>query len=305
MRFRPLGGSGLAVSALTLVLNDQPNRRAADWTALGYAALENGINSFEIAGLDPAIVDGLSVALKSVARRLVVVSLRLGPAPQGRRDFSARALSQAIAATVERSGLDYLDIAMLDDPKSNELPAESLHALKTERQEGRIGMLGVRGMDEAMDAYVLTEAFQVLATPYHMLSGWRERHRMRLAQERDMAVIGYDFYPDEVRTKGVEPMTASRPRSGWLRKPAPTPAAHAPANPYGFLNETPGWTAEEICLAYALTEPALSSVQVACTSPTHLASLAETPDKDIPAGLSSRVEMARFGSAPPPGGRQP
>ena len=55
-----------------------------------------------------------------------------------------------------------------------------------------------------------------------------------------------------------------------------------------------GWTAEEICLAYCLTEPSIASVLVECEDPEHLAALAAVPDRDMPPGLAAQVEMARF-----------
>lgn len=297
MRYRPLGASGVAVSTVTLAVTDNPGYRAKEWTALGYAALESGINSFEIIGRDPAILDGLAEAFHSVARRLLFVGVRLGNTPEGRRDFSAATMVNTAQAATVRGDLEYLDFVMLDDPTSEELPPDGLKALKAFKQDGKVNQLGVCGKDEAIEAYILTEAFDLLATPYNMLSGWRERHRMRLAQERDMAVIGYDYLPPALSERGkVEPIT-QQAKMGWLRRPPPpTPAA---PDPYAFLDDTANWTAEEICLAYALTEPALASVQVVSHTADALSALAEVPDRDLPNGLGSRVEMARFGATPP------
>ena len=283
------------MSAVTLALPDRRGMRAADWTALGYAALESGINSFEVVGCDPAIVDGLSVALRSVSRRLVVVGLRLGNLADGRRDFSGNILCSRIQAMVVRSGLGYLDLAVLDDPRSEELSSADLQALKEFQQQGQVQMLGVRGKDEAIDAYISTGAFEVLALPYNMTSGWQERHRIRLAQDRDMGIVGYDFYPEVIANRpGAE--STQKLRIGWLRKAEP---ASGPAqNGFGFLDETPNWTPEQICLAYALTEPGLASVEITPANPAELQELADAPDRDLPAGLGSRVEMARFSATP-------
>jgi hypothetical protein len=295
MRYRHLGSSGIAVSALTLNLADVPGFRAKEWTTMIYSALENGINSFEICGRDPAIIDGVAEALGSIARRLVFVGLRLGYAPDGRRDFSAATLSRTTEAVIARSGLQFLDLVTLDDATSDELSPEALNALKDIKRDGKATMLGIRGIDEAIEAYILTEAFDLLAIPYNMQSGWRERHRMKLAQERDMAVLGYDFYPDTIRDRNtVEPISPAA-KIGWLRRPPPP--GPIPHDHYAFLDETPNWTAEEVCLSYALTEPALASVQVACIQPDDLTKLADVPDRDLPNGLGSRVEMARFGTA--------
>ena len=295
MRYRPLGATGVAVSALTLTVADNPGYRANEWTALAYAALENGINSFEIVGRDPAVIEGLAEAFTSVARRLLFVGMRLGYNPEGRRDFSASCMAGSIQAAISRGNLEYLDFVMLDDPAGDELPPEGLKALKEMKRDGKVNQLGVRGRDEAIEAYILTESFDLLSIPYNMQSGWRERHRMKLAQERDMAVIGYDFYPDSLRDRNVVEPISQVAKSGWLRRPPP--AAPIPHDYYAFLDETANWTAEEICLSYALTEPALASVQVASTQAEFLTKLADVPDRDLPNGLGSRVEMARFGTA--------
>jgi aryl-alcohol dehydrogenase-like predicted oxidoreductase len=300
MRYRPLGASGVAVSTLTLSVGDKPGFRASEWTAFTYAALENGINSFEIVGRDPAILEGLAEAFASVARRLLFVGMRLGHNAEGRRDFTAGTLAGAAQAAISRANLEYLDFVMLDDPAGDELPPEGLKALKEMKRDGKVNQLGVRGRDEAIEAYILTEAFDLLATPYNMQSGWRERHRMRMAQDRDMAVLGYDYFPPSLSNRIAEPIEP--PKSGWLRRSAPPPP---PVDPYAFLDETQNWTAEEICLAYALTEPALASVEFNPPDAEHLEALSQVPDRDLPNGLGSRVEMARFGSTPQAAGARP
>jgi aryl-alcohol dehydrogenase-like predicted oxidoreductase len=295
MRYRPLGATGVAVSTLTLSVADNPGFRASEWTALAYSALENGINSFEIVGRDPAVIEGLAEAFTSVARRLLFVGLRLGYNSEGRRDFSASCMAGSIQAAVSRGNLEYLDFVMLDDPAGDELPPEGLKALKEMKRDGKVNQLGVRGRDEAIEAYILTESFDILSIPYNMQSGWRERHRMRMAQDRDMAVIGYDYYPDSLANRNaLEPIAP--PKAHWLtgRKPPPPTII----DPYAFLDETQQWTAEEICLAYALTEPALASVEIRPCQAEALEALSEVPDRDLPNGLGSRVEMARFGATP-------
>jgi hypothetical protein len=51
---------------------------------------------------------------------------------------------------------------------------------------------------------------------------------------------------------------------------------------------------EEICLAYALTEPSLATMQVTSDRVRQLEALASVAERDLPAGVSTRIEMARF-----------
>ena len=98
MRYRPFGPSATVVSAISLALGDDPTRsRPSDWVSLIFAALESGINCFEVVGRDPAIMDGVAQALQSVERRLVFITWRLGTytTTDGlTRDFSGDGLTR-------------------------------------------------------------------------------------------------------------------------------------------------------------------------------------------------------------------
>ena len=299
MRYRPMGVSGMSVSAVSLALHDTDGRnRPSDWRALVYAALENGVNTFEVVGRHPAIADGLVQALKSVERRLVLVAWRLGESLGHTgalvRDFSPKGLTYALDAVLARTGLDYLDAVILDDPGSDELSPAALAALKDARAAGKARMLGVAGEDDAIDAYIASGGFDLLVTPYNLASGWKQRLRLKAAVERNMGVIGYDHHPRQLREAPAAPKPAF-----WGPRPKPL----AGAGTYAFLDATPGWTAEALCLAYALTEPCLATVQVPADKPERLADLAPVAERDLPPGAGAQIEMARFGAATP--GRLP
>lgn len=293
MRYRPLGGTGTVVSAVSLAMTDVSNRRRAeDWLALTYAALEAGVNAFEIVGVNPAIIDGLAEGLRSVERHMVFVGLRLGPAPEG-RDFSAALLARRVESVIARTGLNYLDLCLLDDPGEDELSGEALSTLKGLRATGRTRLIGVGGKGPALDAYISTGAFDALAMPYNLASGWMDRHRLKAASTRDMAVIGYDFWPEQFRQPEGGGLAQTIKRSLW-GKPVPKDNPLAGAGTYSFLHTTPGWTAEDICLAYALTEPSIATLQITAEAADRLETLAAITEMEMPNGVASRIEMARF-----------
>ncbi len=277
----------MAVSTVSISLDDNKARtRPADWQTFLYAALECGINAFEIVGRHPALIEGLGLALQAIERRLVFVALRLGVGPA--RDFSPDGMRHLIDSVISRTGMDYLDAVILDDPHSEELTPYALETLRGIRQSSRARMLGVGGQDDAIDAYISMGAFDLLRTPFSLTSGWKERLRLKAAIEHDMGVIGYGYYPE-----------------GLIRAPA---GAAKPslfggrANPlqgvggYAFLHNTHNWKSEELCLAYALTEPSLASVGVNADSIDALEALAAVSERDLPPGLGAQIEMARFGA---------
>jgi aryl-alcohol dehydrogenase-like predicted oxidoreductase len=280
----------MSVSAVSLVLTDGP-RRASDWIALIYAGLENGINAFEVAGHQAALIEGFAEALRAVDRNLVFVAWRLGwsltTSGASVRDFSPEGLARTVEGVVARTGLGYLDTAILDEPRTEELSPKALQMLNALKESGRIRLLGVAGQTEATDAYISSGAFDLLATGFSLTSGWKERLRLKAAIDRDMAVVGYDYYPEGVRDRQQAAVKAG----GWGRTAA-NPLGGAGS--YGFLDETPRWTSEELCLAYAMTEPSLCTVQLLADRIERIEALAAVTERELPPSVPAQIEMARF-----------
>jgi aryl-alcohol dehydrogenase-like predicted oxidoreductase len=292
MRYRPLAHHPMALSAVSLILNDGSRRGIGEWTDLIQAALDCGVNTFEVTGRDPAMLDGLGKALSVVERRLVFVAWRFGPRAMpphlAAKAFSPIAMEGLTQAAIARTGLDYLDLVQLDDPGQHDLSPAGLQSLKQMRARGTIRMIGIAGESPEIDAYISTGAFETLSTPFNMLSGWRERNRIKAAGSRNMAVIGYDYYPEEMLTIAE----AAKPKRGllsWRRRDKGV----AP-QPYAFLHSNREWTAEEICLGYALTEPALVTMQIEPRDIEHIQTLAAVPERQLPSGLPAQIEMSRF-----------
>ncbi len=286
MRYRPMGASGAIVSAISLTLEpDRSRPRASDWVSFLYAALENGISGFVLEADEPVLLEGLAQALASVDRRLVFVALRLGAGSSLGRDLSPQGLSAQITSALVRTGARFLDAVLIEEPGPDELPAASLLALSELKARGAVNFLGVAGEGDPIDAHVGTGFFDLLATPFNITSGWRERNRLRSAGAADVSVMGYQPYP---RAFHAAVAVGAKGAPKGRRDPL------AGCGSYAFLDATPGWTAEEICLAYALTEPSLASVQVRANDVDHLARLAAIAEREMPPGLAAQIEMARF-----------
>jgi aryl-alcohol dehydrogenase-like predicted oxidoreductase len=204
-------------------------------------------------------------------------------------------MTGAIDRCLHVSGLGWIDVALLEEPGEDELPQSSLNALKALRATERVRYLGICGSGDVMDAYVSTGAFDVLGTPFHVNVDWKIRSRVRAAREQDMAVLAYDYFPSELDTE-KKAATLHQPKKGlfglgggWKKKH--NPLAHA--GTFAFLHRTPHWSAEAICLAHAMTDPAISSVLITAHDAERLNALAGVPERDMPPGLSAQIEMAR------------
>jgi D-threo-aldose 1-dehydrogenase len=163
-----LGFGGAAIAGLYAPVTDDEARAAID------AAWEAGIRAFDTAphyglGLGER---RLGAALAARPRSELVVSTKVGrllepvadpashtgddgsfygvPALQRRWDFTADGVRRSLDASLERLGLDRIDVALVHDPDNHEDDATSgaLPALLALREAGVVGRIGV-GMNQA------------------------------------------------------------------------------------------------------------------------------------------------------------
>ncbi len=283
MRYRPFSHSGMAISALSLVLTDPEGKREPSyWRALVHTAFEAGINAFDLQAPTPALVAGFAEAISVVERRLIFVGLQL------RGNRTPKAFGELAHRIVAAGRLTELDLLTVE--ASDGLAPDLADEISALRAQGLTRRTGVAGEFDAVEDLVLSGQFDALACPYSLLSGWRDRRMIREAVDRQMAVLGYDPFPERVRAVIQAPKP--KPKVGWFSKPK-----HGPLDgvgSYAFMTETTGWTPEQICIGYALTEPSLASVQVVVDDPAHLTELAEATERVLPTAAGAQIEMARF-----------
>lgn len=284
MRYRPFGATGMAVSALTLRLADSSRLRASEWRALIFTALENGINSFQVEGDSPELLKGAAEAFASVERRLLFLTWRV------RGDAAAlgqQAVDGLLSSAFEALSLDYLDLVLINDPLTPALPSAFEAGLRTLFDSHALHGVGVASRGDIDPRLLKNDMVTTLSSPFNLSSGWAERHRIRHASTHDFAVIGEDFWPQALREGGE--LTAPKP-SLWRRRSDPL----SDIGGYEFLHATQGWSGEDICLGYALTEPSLSTVRITADTRADVERLAAVVERDLPNGVCAQIEMARF-----------
>jgi aryl-alcohol dehydrogenase-like predicted oxidoreductase len=278
VRYRPFAHAGQSLSALTLAL--PPGLKAREADALVCTALECGINSYLIELGDLAGAEALGGACAVVERRLLMIHVRTRP-PLDRPDV---ALRETLAAGL----LGSADTLILDLSGEEAVDPGELMALDRLRHDRLVTRIGLWGEGEAVDAQMARFAFDLLAIRYNIRSGWLERNRIKAATQQGLAILGFGFHVDAARALAAEHAPKNALQK-LFHKPAPA-VAHA----YDFLRQTPGWTPEQLTLAYALTEPALASVVVNVGDAHHLETLAAAVERELPSAAAAQIEIARF-----------
>ena len=282
MRYRPFGVAGQTVSAVTVALGERPDGEAARMR-LVYAALESGVNGFELR--DPSAARALGEALQVVERRMLILSLRIG----GAQRLDQAAVLAAVEQPLLAGRLQRFDAVIVQDP--HRLTEDGWRALAAVRDAGRARLIGVAG--EGVGEALARREPDLLATVYHLSSAWGDRNRMAEAAAAKRTVIGEGYHPTFEAVAAGGAAAAKRGLFGLFQKPAPIEKV----NGYEFLRRTPNWAADEICLAFALTEPSLASVVLDAATPEDVERLATVTERELPTGLSAQIEMARFAVA--------
>ena len=276
MRYRPLGVTGTSVSALTLALPAGALKEGEAYR-LACTALEQGINSFDLADGDAAAASAIRQVVASVGRKLLVLTLHLS-------DDAAEDAPLRIREALHATGAGCFDIVLFDGAGLTPDLMEMAAALRRNQWTRAVGLSGDGDM---LDTGLTAGGLDVLSVAYNLRSGWPERNRIKTATGLGLTIIGRDFHID-ARTAAK----AQGPKGlGRLFQRGAAQEAH---DAYAFLRQTRGWTSEQICLAYALTEPALATVQVETTSPVLLRQFAETTERELPTGAGAQIEIARF-----------
>lgn len=290
MRYRPFGISGKAVSALSLLLRDHGRAQPPGaWRVLTVSAMECGVNAFEVEAGVETLAAGFRQAAESIERRLLFIAWRI--CGDGRSPTDARAIEDAVRNGLTQTGAGYFDLLTLDEPAYATLTAEGARMLEDVRSAGLALQIGISGAGALVDQAVTSGAFDALSSPFNLTSGWNIRRRIRDAAQLNMSITGFDAFPPEL----CRPPAQAQAKASLFRRSGPTAASVAA---YGFLHETRNWEADELCLAYALTEPSLACIQIEAHRPEVIERLSAVPDRELPTGLAAQIEMARIDTPP-------
>src|SRR5436305_6794302 len=163
MKFRPLGRTGLQLSWLTFGASSLGQEfRTVD---LGEAirsvrvALDLGMNFIDTSpyygrGMSECL---LGVALRGIPREQYYLGTKLGRYAPAHFDFSARRVVESVDVSLERMGVDHLDVVLCHDIEfvaMEQVIEETLPALRRIQAQGKVRFIGVSGYPMNIFRYV-------------------------------------------------------------------------------------------------------------------------------------------------------
>ena len=164
MQFRPLGQTGLKLSWLSFGASSlgQEFRKVDLHEALQsvHVALDLGMNFIDTSpfygrGMSEVL---LGVALREVPRDRYLLGTKLGRYSVSHFDFSARRVIESVDISLERMGVEHLDICLCHDIEFVDMwqiVDETLPALQKVQQQGKVRFVGISGYPMKIFRYVL------------------------------------------------------------------------------------------------------------------------------------------------------
>jgi aryl-alcohol dehydrogenase-like predicted oxidoreductase len=164
MEYRQLGKTDMKLSALSFGASSlgQEFRKIDIPEALRCVqlALERGMNFIDTSpfygrGMSEIL---LGQVLPAIPRDQYYLGTKLGRYAGQHFDFSARRVTESVDISLERMGVDYVDIMLCHDLEfvdMSQIVDETLPALDQVRQQGKVRYLGVSGYPMKMFQYVI------------------------------------------------------------------------------------------------------------------------------------------------------
>jgi 1-deoxyxylulose-5-phosphate synthase len=306
LRRRTLGRTGLSVTELGFGCTSFwarkvfPERKAL---AVLERAIEGGINFFDTG---PSYAAGeaerrLGKVLRSLgSTKGLVISSKVGThaAPDGRlyRDWSAEGVKTSSRRSLERLGIDRLQVLHLHGPTIASLQPELFEILADLKREGLVEFFGINSFNDKVIRHALTfPLFDSLMVEYNVIRKRNAALLDEITASGAAAVIAAPVAQALFRTS----MWPTSLKAAWELARALKYHRHdlLAARRFQFLNNIAGITAPQAALAYVLRSQSFASAVFATTSVHHLKMNLAATDITLPPDVVRQIEALPDGSA--------
>ncbi len=287
---RKLGSTPFALSVLgfgaSSIGAEFGQRDFAQSLATVHAALEAGINYIDTApyygrGMSEILLGQL---LPSLPRDSFVISTKLGRYAPHHFDFSAKRVAESIDVSLERMGLDCLDIVFCHDIEYGDVTQiidETLPALERQVAKGKVRCIGVSGYPmKNFERVIPTGMLDCIITYNHYtLQNDMALRLIPLAQQHEVGII--NAAPFSARLLTDLPLPVWHKATPFVRSTAAQAVAFCKAN---------GTTIERVALQYSVANPDFASCLVGSARPQEVVQWIEWLGTPIDPRITDEVQ---------------
>ena len=291
MEYRELGRTGLRLSALGFGASSLGgvfhSLREEDGIRAVFAAIEGGINFIDVSPYYGYLKaeQVLGKALRQIPRDKFILSTKVGRYGKdgvNSWDYSAKRAHDSVFESMERLGVDYIDLINVHDIEFADLDqvcAETLPALVELREQGVVGHVGITDLQLENLQYVVEH------TPAGTVESVLNFCHYCLCDDKLLDFL--DFF----EARGIGVINASPLSMGLLTlrgapawHPAPAPLQEACRRAAAHCAAA-GYPIERLAMQYAVREPRIASNLFSTTRAenvrANLAYIAEEPAPEL------------------------
>ena len=225
----------------------------------------------------------LGVALRGVPRDSYLLGTKLGRYAPARFDFSARRVAESVDISLQRMGVDHVDIMLCHDIEFGDMAQvvdETLPALRAIQAAGKVRFVGVSGYPMKLFRYVLdrTDLDVVLSYNHHTLQNTMLAELVPYLKSKDVGII--NAAPFSARLLTNAPLPAWHKASPEVRAVCRRAADHCASR---------GVDIAQLALQYAAANPDLATCVVGLATPEEVRRAAAWAESPIDEGLRDEV----------------
>ena len=312
MKYRKLGASDLLVSEISLGswLTYGVGVKADKAKACVRAALDAGINFFDTANIygRGAAETVLGEALRGVPRKSYVLATKLFfPMTEKDSGLSAKQVRKQLDASLERLGVDYVDLYQCHRYDPQTPLVETMTALTEAVRSGKTRYIGFSEWTvpqiAASQLVPGAERFVSSQPQYSMLWRQPERDVLPFCAKNGVSQIVWSPLAQGVLTgkykPGAPPPRDSRAASlemgGFIARWLTPPVLEA-VERLQSVARAAGMTLPQLALAWVLREPNVASAIVGASRPEQVAENAAASGRVLSAGTLAAVDRALAGA---------
>lgn len=295
MEYREIGRTGMKVSQLSFgasslggVFRDIDEGKAIEAV---YAAIEGGINFIDVSPYygHYKAETVLGKALRGIPRDKYYLSTKVGRYGKdgvNTWDYSGRRAQESVAESMERLGIDYIDLINVHDIEFadlNQVVQETLPALVELREKGDVGHVGITDLQLENLKWVIEHSKagaveSVLNFCHYCLNDDKLLDFLPFFEERGIGVIN------------ASPLSmgllSNRGVPDW--HPAPKLLVEACRRAAEYCNEV-GYPIERLAIEYSVDNPRIASTLFSSANPDNVRRNIEYVSEKAPEELVKKV----------------
>ena len=290
MQRRALGQTGLQLPILSFGASSlgQEFRQVDLQEALKAvpAALECGMNFIDTSpfygrGMSEVL---LGVALKGIPRESYILGTKLGRYSKSHFDFSARRVVESVDISLDRLGVEYLDIMLCHDIEfvnMQQIVDETLPALRAEQKKGKVKFVGVSGYPMKMFKFILDQAPLDVVLSYNHYTIQNTMFGDLIPYLKSKGVGIMNAAPFSARLLTNDPLPPWHKATPLVRETAQKAAAHC---------RSKGVDLAQLALQFSVAHPEISTCVTGSANPNRVREWAKWIEQPLDTKLLAEVQ---------------